>query len=362
VGGLERVVEMLAKGQAAAGMRVAVAAVLDAPRAGHPLLDTLRASGIDARACPVPTRAYLRERRAIAALIAEIRPDVVHTHGYRVDVVDAGVARRMNVPTVTTVHGFTGGGGKNRVYEWLQCRAYRRFDAVVAVSRPLREDLERRGVPPSLVRVLPNAWGSAALPMLRDEARAELQIPPDAWVVGWVGRLSREKGPDVLVESMTLLGDLGIDVSFIGDGRLRDELRGRAAERGLSARARWHGSVRDAHRHFPAFDVFVLSSRTEGTPIALFEAIAAGVPAIATAVGGVPDVVSETEAVLVPAEDPVALANAVRAVHHDPAAAAERAVRARDRLRTEFDLDQWIEGYEMIYRDVARKSLAAPLG
>jgi glycosyltransferase involved in cell wall biosynthesis len=362
VGGLERVVEMLARGQAAAGSEITVAAILDAPRTGHPLLDALGASGIDARACPVPLRGYLRERRAIAALIAEVRPDVVHTHGYRVDVVDAGVARRMGVPTVTTVHGFTGGGGKNRVYEWLQCRAYRRFDAVVAVSRPLSKELQRRGVHPSLVRVLPNAWNTSALPRLRDEARTELHIPRDRWVIGWVGRLSGEKGPDVLLESMPLLGDLPVEVSFIGEGRQLDELRATAAARGVESRVRWHGSVLEAHRLFPAFDVFVLSSRTEGTPIALFEAMAAGVPVIATRVGGVPDVVSEAEAVLVPPEDPAALAHAIRAVRTDPAAAARRAGRAEDRLRTEFNLEPWIEAYEMIYRDVAKTSLTTTSG
>ena len=99
----------------------------------------------------MPGRAYLRERAAIARLLREVRPDVVHTHGYRPDVLDAGVARGQGIAVVTTVHGFTGGGWKNRVYEWLQCRAFRRFDAVVAVSRPLVGLLERRGHPVSLV-------------------------------------------------------------------------------------------------------------------------------------------------------------------------------------------------------------------
>jgi glycosyltransferase involved in cell wall biosynthesis len=100
---------------------------------------------------------------------------------------------------------------------------------------------------------------------------------------------------------------------------------------------------------FPAFDVFVLSSRTEGTPIALFEAMAAGVPIVASAVGGVPDVVSSREAVLVTQEDPAALAAGLTETLGDPTAALERARAARRRLEREFALQPWLEQYLALY-------------
>jgi glycosyltransferase involved in cell wall biosynthesis len=136
-GGLERVVTMLAGGMRGLGHDVHVTAIVDGRGAEQSFLVALAAAGVPTRALAVPGRAYGTERAAIAQLCREIRPDVVHTHGYRPDVVDAGVARRLGIPIVTTVHGFTGGGWKNRLYEWVQCRAFRRFDAVVAVSRPL---------------------------------------------------------------------------------------------------------------------------------------------------------------------------------------------------------------------------------
>src|SRR5713101_3623616 len=95
---------------------------------------------------------------AMLELGRRLRPAVVHTHGYRPDVVDAGAARRLGIPTVTTVHGFTGGGWKNRFYERVQRRSHRRFDAVVAVSRPLVEQLLRDGVPPRRLHLVQNAW------------------------------------------------------------------------------------------------------------------------------------------------------------------------------------------------------------
>src|SRR3989442_7839277 len=147
IGGLERVAQALASGLRGLGHDVHVAVMLDAPGA-HPFLAGLDHSGIPTHPLVLPGRAYLRERRAVAGLCRSLRPDVVHTHGYRPDVVDAGVARGLGIPIVTTVHGFTGGGWKNHGYEWLQCRAFRRFDAVVAGSPPPGAPLAGGGGPP----------------------------------------------------------------------------------------------------------------------------------------------------------------------------------------------------------------------
>jgi glycosyltransferase involved in cell wall biosynthesis len=117
--------------------------------------------------------------------------------------------------------------------------------------------------------------------------------------------------------------------------------------------------VTEAAPLFPAFDVFVLSSRTEGTPIVLFEAMAAGVPVVATAVGGVPGVVSPAEAVLIPPGDPASLAAAIRTTLRDPAAARERTRAARQRLEREFGAQPWLERYDVVYRRVARGRAAA---
>ncbi len=157
-GGLERVVQMLGGGLRGLGHEVHVAAVLPAAATGDPFLAPLSGAGVYTHRIVVPARAYRRERAAIAALCRAVRPDAVHTHGYRPDVVDAGVARHLRIPVVTTAHGFTGGPLRNRVYEYLQRRAFRRFDAVVAVSRVLAADLTRARVPQSRIHTVPNAW------------------------------------------------------------------------------------------------------------------------------------------------------------------------------------------------------------
>src|SRR5579862_9663588 len=211
VGGLESVVLALTSGQAAHGDRVHVAAVLDGQRPEkHTFLDALT---VEHSVIGLPARSYGRERAAVADLCARLRPAVVHTHGYRTDVLDAGVARRLKIPTVTTVHGFTGiGGWKGGLYEYLQRRAFRRFDAVVAVSRPLVTLLTSVGVSPAHVHLIPNAY--APRPFVpREEARRLLGLG-DGFIAGWIGRLSREKAPDVFVTAITRVE--GISGAIIG--------------------------------------------------------------------------------------------------------------------------------------------------
>ena len=355
-GGLERMVQQLAEGLEGRGHNVHVVVTVPDAACAEAFLAPLADSGVQAHPIVLAARAYGRERAAIAELCRRVQPDAVHTHGYRPDVVDAGVPRQLGIPTVTTAHGFTGGPWRNRAYEYVQRRAFRRFDAVIAVSRPLGERLTRSGVPHSRVHVVPNAWRRASPALDRAAARRVLELPPEAFVVGWVGRFSGEKGPDVLIDALPRLSDLSLTVAMIGTGVQRRSLEAQAGQLRVADRIRWHDAVPSAERLFTAFDVFVLSSRTEGTPVVLFEAMAAGVPIVTTVVGGVPDVVSPEEAVLVRSGDPIALAAGIRDVFTQPPAAARRARAARARLERNFGIEAWLDRYEGIYRLVARGS------
>ncbi len=356
VGGLESVVRLLAIGQRSAGHRVHVAAILDGAQTAQPFLARLDEGDVGVVPLVLPGRAYLRERASIGRLCRDLRPDVVHTHGYRPDIIDGGVARAVGIPTVTTVHGFTGGGLRNRCYEWVQQRSFRGFDAVVAVSNPLAHRLSASGVGSDRLHVVPNAYDGPE-PRPRPEARGILGLGGDGFTIGWVGRLTKEKGADVLLDALgrpSMPHDAR--VAIVGDGAERTELEGRARALAIGERLSWLGVVRDAAPLYRAFDVFVLSSRTEGTPIALFEAMAAGVPIVATRVGGVPDVISSAEALLVASEEPDALAGAIRAVRDDPAAAARRAAAAASRLRQHFGIEPWLARYDDIYRSISTPS------
>jgi glycosyltransferase involved in cell wall biosynthesis len=353
IGGLERVVQALTAGQCARGNDVHVVSVVSPADSDTPVHALLEGTGAVLHVVELPARAYFRERRAVRELCRQLRPDVFHTHGYRPDVVDGGVARGLGIPTVTTMHGFFHGGSwKDRLTERLQLAAFRRFDAVVAVSRALRNDLCARGIPSELVTAIPNAWYGAAPFLARGDARRSLGISDSEVVVGWVGRVTRQKALDVAIAAVGQLQDIPLTLALVGDGEERSGLEEYVVTAGLAERVRWYGARENAHTLMRAFDVFVLCSRWEGTPIALLEAMAAGVPVVATAVGGVPDVVSSREGALVPAEDATALASAIRDVLSGPEAAAQRADAARERLQSEFAVDSWLDRYDALYESL----------
>jgi glycosyltransferase involved in cell wall biosynthesis len=362
VGGLESVVTMLARGHVGMGHRVYVAALLDPAGGMYPFLDALEKEGVQTVRMPLPVRAYSRERAAIRRLCEEVLPDVVHTHGYRSDVVDGGVARAAGVPTVSTVHGFTGGGLRNRIYAWIQERAFRDFDAVVAVSQPIVERLERRGVPRARIHLIPNAFDGASAVVERATARERLGLPKDELTIGWVGRLSAEKGPDVFIDAIPLLSQPFPAAAIVGGGPDEPALRERAARHGVDERMRWLGVVPGAGALLGAFDILVLSSRTEGIPIVLLEAAAAEVPIVATRVGGVASMFPDGEVLLVPPDDPRALAAAIDAVRSEPEAARERAMAARRRVERHFAPRPWLERHEALYRSLLRRRLGGERG
>lgn len=350
-GGLESVVHTLATGQQRAGHHVTVVGVFTGTPAGHPFWSSIDASaGLRAIPIVVSARDYVRERRAVRAILQDTAPDVLHTHGYRPDVLAAPQARREGVATVTTVHGFSGGSMKNRLYEWLQRRAFRTFDGVVAVSARLGEELVGTGVPADIVSSVPNAWSLPGAPLSRYAARQRLQLPQDVPVIGWVGRMNQAKAPDVMLEAFASVEDSRPLLSLVGDGPLRPSLELRVGREAAGSRVRWHGEVSQAGRLLPAFDALAITSRTEGTPMVLLEAMAAGVPIVTTAVGGIPAVVSSSEAVLVEPGDAQGIARALDVIVAGDPSAHERAQAARARLDRDFAVEPWVERYDEIYR------------
>ncbi len=353
VGGLESVVRALAGGQVSRGHRVHAALVVE-PGIVPALAASLESAGVETHVLELGARAYLAERAAIEGLAQFTGADIVHTHGYRPDVIAASAARAAGVKVVSTVHGFIGGSRRGRLNEWVQRRALRRAEAVIAVSRPLVERLASAGISRDRIHLLPNAWAGSVAPLDRAAARRALGLTEGRTTLGWVGRLSPEKGPDLLLDALATLGDLPLDVSILGGGRDAAALQART-EGWNGPRVRWHGVLADASRYFAAFDVYALTSRTEGTPISLLEAVAGAVPVIATAVGGVPDVTGADGAILVP-PDASAIAAGIRSALGDPASGRIRAQAARRRLDSEFSADRWLDRHDAIYQSLLGRS------
>jgi glycosyltransferase involved in cell wall biosynthesis len=348
-GGLESVVEALSSGLVGLGLRSTVICVLDREQADHPLVTALTAGGSQVVPVVLGSRHYLKELRVLERLLRDLDADVVHTHGYRSDVIGGLAARQAGRSTVSTLHGFAGQSWKGAVSEWIQVRSLRRFDAVVTVSPGIADRVRLSGVQEDRVHVIPNAWGGGPALLDRAAARAELGISPEAFVVGWIGRLSREKGADVFLEALARWRPAGVIASIIGDGRERHALEHRAAILGVDRLVRWHGARREAGRLMRAFDALALSSRTEGVPMVVLEAMHAGTPLIVTAVGGIPTVLDATQAILVKSEAPDELAAGFERLRADPTGAQRRSERAAAHLAGAFAVRPWLERYLMVY-------------
>ena len=349
-GGLERVVAGLARESVARGHRVVLVLTLELGDVIPAWAATLIGAGVIVEPVFLPSRAYIAERRAVREILRRHAVDVVHTHGFRSDVVHAAVARSERLPLVSTAHGFATTRGIGLLYEWLQRRAWRGFDAVVAVSQPLLAVLGSAGVPHDKLVFIRNGLVDGSTPLKRTEARARLGIAESGTVIGWVGRFSEEKAPGLTIEALARSKDLTMQLCMIGAGPLLEDCRELARDLRVIERVRFCGAVPDAGPLLSAFDLLALSSRTEGTPMVILEAAAAGVPVVATAVGGVPDLLGADGGWLVPPQDPELFAAALAAAAGDPVEATRRAERLRARLLA--GPVDWIAEYLALYERI----------
>ncbi len=351
VGGLERVVQGLAIGQREAGHDVRVLAIIEEGTDLSAFAEPLEEADVRLDAARIGARSYLAERRIVREALTDQGAQVLHSHGYRPDLLHAGAARRRGVATVSTLHGSSRMGGASHVFEWLQERALRRFDAVVAVSKPLENALAEVGVPTSVIHMIPNAWTPPSRPVAREAARERLGAEAEAPLIAFVGRLIPIKGCDVFVEALARLKAVGWRAVVIGDGPEKEALGELAAANGLGDRVRFLGAVPSAARYFSGVDLFVLSSRSEGTPMVLLEAMGAGVCPVVTRVGGVPDLISSHErGWVVPPENPEALASALDEALGDPGRRTEIGARCREAAEGEFGMAEWIRRHDVAYR------------
>ena len=344
-GGAEQLLVGLAKRLDPARFSLDVAYVLSNKDALVPDLIAAGAAVHDlgGRAWPVRLRALVRRRSF----------DVVHTHApLPAAVVRLSLPRAARAALVHTEHNLW------ERYRWPTYWAnrstYRRNDAVIAVSSGVAASI-RPGEP--AVEVVIHGIDEANVrsgDAARAHGRAVLGIDDAAPVIGTVGNLTPKKDHATLLEAVAGLSGRhpGLRLVVVGTGPLAARLQADASARGLDGVAVFTGSRGDVADLLPAFDVFALSSTHEGLPIALLEAMAAGVPPVATAVGGVPEVVTDgQDGILVPPRDAAALGAALSALLDDGAERARLGAAAATTAAT-FDLDPAVRRTEAIYERV----------
>jgi len=292
--------------------------------------------------------------------------DLVHTHRYKDNVLGTIAAKLARVPhVIRTVHGLrepmTGWNGlKFSLYEMLDTAALRCFaDLVVAVSKRMADTLRAAGFRPALVTHIHNGIDlrSAAATRRPEEVRRELGIDPRALLIGTAGRLSPVKGHAALLQAARLIlrHHPGAKFLVVGGGPLEAELLASAARLQVDGACLFPGPRTDVLDLMSAMDIFVLPSLSEGIPMALLEAMALGKPVVATAVGGVPEVVRHgVSGLLVEPGDERALADACLDLARDRAWAARLGAGARRAVEEEFSHERSGQAIVEVYRRVTR--------
>jgi glycosyltransferase involved in cell wall biosynthesis len=308
---------------------------------------------------------YLRVARCYKLVWRQLKDrdfDILHTNGYFADIVGIPVARLIGLPSMSTVHGYLSHTWNLRLYNVIDRLVLKVATRVLAVSDGLKQHLVDFGLNPSRVQVIVNAVdfpksdGSAYTG--RDARRSSHGVSRDDFSVGYVGRLSVEKGlTHLLTACAQLLRDgMPLRVLIVGDGPQRAELEQLSLALGLGDRVVFAGFQEDIAEWIPCMDVFVLPSLTEGTPISLLEAMAYGVPVIASAVGGVPQVIQHGETgILVSPGRPEEIGNGILAMFRDPETRHKLAQNAGVLVRTRYSVEQWIGRMEMEYENLSRK-------
>jgi glycosyltransferase involved in cell wall biosynthesis len=295
-----------------------------------------------------------------ARLIKRLDIDIVHAHEVKSDVITYLSSLVHRVPIVTTMHGWIGNSARQRALIRIDKRVARRFDCVIAVSSLIREQLVEAGVPAKNVRLVHNA---IVLERYRRNGAGDfleglLKRRPSHPVIASIGRLSAEKGHADLVEALRIVAARGGQVSAVlaGDGPERAKLQRQIAAAGLSESVHLPGYVDQPQRILDEADLMVLPSHTEGLPNAALEALAMGVPVLATRVGGTPDVITDGETGrLVPAHDPESLAVEMLKFLVEREAWSAMAVRGQAMVKQRFDFPFRTRAIEAIYAELGAR-------
>jgi glycosyltransferase involved in cell wall biosynthesis len=309
-------------------------------------------------------RADLEATMVLRSLLRSWRPDVLHTHTSK-----AGATGRLAALTAgrarprALVHQFHGhvleeyfSPRRQRVFQLVERALARSTGAIVAVSDEVRNDLLRLHIAsPEKIRVI--AYGFDLDRRVRVSAdarrskRASLGIENGSFVLGWAGRLTAIKRPLDLVR-VTATVD-GATLVLAGDGDLRHELERLVDELGVPDRVRLLGYVDDIASVYAASDVFLLVSANEGTPVVAIEALAAGIPVVATDAGGTRAVVDDGETgLLAPVGDIETIADHIRRLRDDPALRATLGEAGARRMRDRFSTARMADDVDVLYREL----------
>jgi len=295
----------------------------------------------------------------LTRLLKEIKVDLVHSHiNHRIDLQSTIVLEKVELPMIWTIRALPPDNEKELIKWKKACDLiiHNSFGRIVAVSKAIVNKLvELKICEEKDITVIYNGIDLRYFsPIFSNKGflRSKLKIPQDAVLFGAVGRLNPEKGHDIFIEAAALLLQKVKNVFFAiaGSGPMVDELREKIKYFGLEHYFHLVGYLPDVRPFLNDLDVFVFPSRKEGFGLALLEALASGLPCIATQVGGIPEILGEDGGLMVPPESPEALAEAMYEML-SPERRNEYAMRSRT-IAERFSIDACVHKYATIYEEL----------
>ncbi len=304
--------------------------------------------------------------RQIAQLARSEQFDLIHSHEYKSDLLTLAGARTHSAPIVSTAHGWITNSFKSKLMIGAGKRALRYFDRVIAVSPAIRDELQRVGVPQERLRLIYNAIvmeNYRPQDYRPGQVREAFGLPDEAVLIGNVGRLSPEKGQaDFLQAAARVLPEFpSAYFVLVGDGADRPRLERLADTLGIREHVLFTGYQQDVRPIFRDLDYLALTSHTEGFPNVLLESLCMDTPVLATAVGGVPAIVSDRETGhLVPAHKPEHIAERLLEMLQNPEAEQRMAAAGKTRIVQRFEFGQRVRRLQQLYAETlgARTSLS----
>jgi glycosyltransferase involved in cell wall biosynthesis len=325
----------------------------------RPFLAAARKDGFEALELANDTPRLRSAMREISDHLERLGADVLCCHGYKGGVLGRLAARRRGVPVVAVSRGWTRETLKVRFYEALDRLNLRWMDRVVCVSEAQAAKVRRAGVRPGRITVIHNAVDPERFgdpePLYRTKMLRYFRRPP-ARLIGAAGRLSPEKGFAVLVAAAERVAKKDPSVGFLlfGEGKCREKLKQQIAGAGLKGSFVLGGFRADLDRFLPYFDLLVLPSYTEGLPNVVLEAFAAGVPVVATKVGGTPEVVADgASGYLVPPGDPDELAERILEAVASEERLRDMGLHGRQQVVEQFTFAAQARKYQQLWAEVA---------
>jgi succinoglycan biosynthesis protein ExoA len=314
------------------------------PEEGSDFLRAIEARGLDS--VSLPASSWGSALRALIQVIRRERIELLCTHGYRSDVLGLLAGRHLDIPVACFLRGWTRENYKVRLHEAIDRFAVHFADRVVCLSATQARKLSRPSKPTDKIRIVCNAIDAPRIDQsLRIRSRCELRrrfnLSQEAVVVATAGRLSPEKGASDFLEAIAHVKKHFPLVRFLifGDGVLRQSLENRARLLNLADRVVFAGFHADLRGMVPGFDLLVNPSHSEEMPNIVLESLAAGIPVVATAVGGVPDIAGPEGALhLVPPRNPQILGNAIRELLGNQVLREKLAQAGPERVRQAFSV------------------------